>query len=481
MLKRFLPLILAFALVLGCRAEGQPLTDTLSPTTVGTATAALPQIGQTVNGFEAVEQRDFPMMNAVVVRFVHQKTGAELYYIANDDTNRVFDLTFRTESPDDTGLPHVFEHAITDGSEKYPSRQLYYNLTYQTYNTYMNAHTFNRYTTYPVASMSEAQLLKLADFYTDSCFHPLVMEDEQIFRTEAWRYRLNDPDAPLTIEGTVYSEMLGKRSVERSSYLNALGVMFPGTTVGNEFGGDPEAIPELTWQTLKEYHEQYYHPSNCVVYLYGQFEDYAAFLELVDGYFSAYDKKEFSHEESGYAPVAEPVAQSFAFPVEQGTNTEHASIIYYGIVCPGLKENREQELILNTLTDLLTNEGSVLQQSFRKVLPYGKLHCYIEMYGPDDAIVFVARNVDPEDAEVFRSLVDNALSDVAENGFADDQVDAMMASLELSALLARESGNPVKTVIFPMAEYDALSIRAWNFLDFEDSLPLMAVWNEQGL
>jgi len=175
-----------------------------------------------VNGFEALEIRDFSQINASVVRFVHQKTGAELYYIANDDTDRVFDLTFRTESPDDTGIPHVFEHAILNGSEKYPSRQLYDNLEYQTYNTFMNGYTYNRYSTYPVASLSEAQLLKLASFFTDSCFHPLVMEDESIFRTEAWRYRLNDPDDPLTIEGTVYSEMLGRRSVERSSYLNAL-------------------------------------------------------------------------------------------------------------------------------------------------------------------------------------------------------------------------------------------------------------------
>ena len=90
-----------------------------------------------VNGFEALEIRDFSQINASVVRFVRQKTGAELYYIANDDTDRVFDLTFRTESPDDTRIPHVFEHVILNGSEKYPSRQLYDNLEYQTYNTFI--------------------------------------------------------------------------------------------------------------------------------------------------------------------------------------------------------------------------------------------------------------------------------------------------------------------------------------------------------
>ena len=168
MKKRILVIALAAALLAGCgtqeaaSAGKTSVPDAAVQTVRETDTPSIPQAGEVVNGFETMETRDFPAMNASVVRFVHQKTGAELYYIANDDTNRIFDLTFRTESPDDTGIPHVFEHAITDGSEKYPSRQLYYNLQYQTYNTYMNATTFDRCTTYPVGSMSEAQLLKLA-------------------------------------------------------------------------------------------------------------------------------------------------------------------------------------------------------------------------------------------------------------------------------------------------------------------------------
>ena len=137
-------------------ATETPDGNAASETAAGEDTAGLPQVGQVVNGFEAVETRDYPLMDATAVRFVHQKTGAELYYIANDDTNRVFDLTFFTETLDKTGLPHVFEHAVLSGSEKYPSTQLFFNLKHQTYNTYMNALTYSGYTTYPVASLSEA-------------------------------------------------------------------------------------------------------------------------------------------------------------------------------------------------------------------------------------------------------------------------------------------------------------------------------------
>ena len=83
--------------------------------------AALPQIGDVIYGFEAKEIREFPLIGAQVVLFEHQKTGAQVTYIANSDTNRAFQLTFATRPIDNTGLSHVFEHALTTGSEKYPS------------------------------------------------------------------------------------------------------------------------------------------------------------------------------------------------------------------------------------------------------------------------------------------------------------------------------------------------------------------------
>ena len=98
---------------------------------------ALPQIGDVIYGFEAKEIREFPLIGAQVVLFEHQKTGAQVTYIANSDTNRAFQLTFSTRPIDNTGLPHVFEHALTSGSEKYPSTNIWMNVAYQTYNTYI--------------------------------------------------------------------------------------------------------------------------------------------------------------------------------------------------------------------------------------------------------------------------------------------------------------------------------------------------------
>ena len=470
-MRRTIALLIALALTLG-----------LLPTALAEAESApaLPQVGEVIHGFEVVELRDYPLMDATIVRFTHRQTGAELFYIANDDTNRAFDLTFFTEPIDNTGLPHVFEHATIQGSEKYPGEQMFFNLNYQTYNTFLNAMTGQWYTSYPIASLSEAQLLKLAEFYTDACFNPIIMENERIFRTEAWRYRLESADAPLTIEGTVYSEMLGASTLQRQASINLLRAAFPGSKVGNESGGDPEFIPDMTWQALKDYHDKYYHPSNCAAYIYGQFENYKAFLQLLDGYFSAYEKRESVRDDAGYTPIAEPVVQSLPFPVEQGANTEHASMVMYAIVCPGLRQNLEDELTLDTMTDLFIAGASDYQQRLQEVLPYGSFGAYIEMSGPEDAIVFTASNVDPGDSETFKTIVDEEIAKVSRDGFPQELVDSVAASLAISARLTRENSDPVNSIISPMVSRYFATGNPWDHQDYQDGLFSVDDWNKQG-
>ena len=443
--------------------------------------SGLPQEGDTVEGFVVQEVRDLPLVGGTAVYFEHERTGAHLMYIANSDTNRAFDLTFFTRAIDNTGLPHVFEHATLNGSEKYPSTALFFNLSYQTYNTFMNAFTYPLMTSYPVASLSEEQLLKYADFYTDSCLHPSIMEDESIYREEAWRYRMASMDDALTLEGTVYSEMLGAMDLRSWASANMLRTAFPGSTIGNISGGDPEYIPDMTWESLKEYHNRYYHPSNCMAYLYGQFEDYTAFLKLLNEAFAPYEKQEFTFEDSGYAPITEPVQMSFAFPMESGASVDNRSIIYYTFVCPGAKEDPQMDLVLNTLTDLLIADASPLIQSLKKALPSGTFACYYESESPEDAVVFIAQNVNPEDADCFKTTVDSVLTDLAGKGFAQDLVDGVMSSLSLSVKLTRENSSVGVNMIPDIAYYHAASGNPFMYMDYVDALGNLDTWNSEGL
>ena len=440
-----------------------------------------PALGDTVHGFQVREVRDFPLVGAKLYLFEHLRTGAKLMYIANNDTNRVFDLTFMTRAIDNTGLPHVFEHSTLDGSAKYPSKALFFNLSYQTYNTYMNAMTSSLYTTYPVASLSEEQLLRYADYYTDSCLNPTIMTDESIFREEAWRYRLADKNDDLSIEGTVYSEMMGARDLFSTAYTNSLRTAFPGSTIGNVSGGEPENIPDMTWESLKAYHEQYYHPSNCIAFLYGQFDDYAAFLKLLDEAFKPYEKKEFRFEDADYTPLTESTETLSAFPVEAGSGTENASAAFYAFLCPGAKDDPKEELVLNTLTDLMVADGSPLMQNLKRAIPSGSFATYIELDGPEDMIVFYAQNIDPEDVETFKATVDASLAELAETGFSDDLVDSIKASLAISTKLTGESSDIGVDLISQIASYYSSNGDPFGYMAYVDALDRIEEWNAEGL
>ncbi len=455
------------ALLLALVMAACALSAFAEPAPADTAPEAvpLPAAGDVVEGFEVKEVRRFDMIGADLVLFEHQKTGAHLLYIANEDTNRAFQLTFPTRPADNTGLPHVFEHSTLSGSAKYPSTSLWMNLAYQTYNTYMNAYTTDAMTSYPVGSLSEAQLLRLADLYTDCCLHPLIMEREDIYRTESWRYEMEDMDSPLTLNGTVYSEMTGALTLNRVALNNANGITFPGAALTFDYGGDPDYIPDMTWDSLKAYHNKYYHPSNCIAFLYGSFEDYTAFLKLLDEAFSGYERQEFSFEDSGYVRITEPVTAEFAYPVAEGTDTANQSCIIYYVICAGLKEDKSSQRAVDHALTLLSSDSSVLMQNLKNAFPSGSFGAGREVAAPDDAVVFTAYNVNPEDAEKFRTVVNDSLKQVVADGFDPVQLDAILTAQQLNNKLALENGNPIESVIYSMAYDYAVTGNAFEYME----------------
>ena len=448
MKKLFAVLLALTMLSVIMSASAEPALADIDPENV-----TIPSLGDVVEGFEAKEIRRFDMIGADLVLFEHQATGARLFYIANNDINRAFQLTFPTRPVDNTGLPHVFEHSTLSGSRKYPGTSLFMNVSYQTYNTYMNAYTTDAMTSYPVASLSEKQLLALADMYTDCCLHPLIMEREDIFRTEAWRYELTDMEGPLTLNGTVYSEMTGALTLQRSAMDNANELTFPGSTLSYNYGGKPESIPDMTWEALRNYHDTYYHPSNCMAYLYGFFEDYTVFLKLLNEAFSGYEKKDFSFTDTGYTRITEPVTASVPYAVAEGTDTADQSSIYYYIICPGLKEDKAVQRAVDHVCTLLNTDGSLLMQNLKKAFPSGGFSFGREVAAPDDAVVFIADNVNKDDAETFRTIINDTLKQLAQDGFDQVQLEAILAALQLHNKLALENGSAVESIIYSFA-YD---------------------------
>lgn len=470
-MKRLLSLVMTLMLLASCITVS-------AEDTAADAPAALPQVGETVHGFEVMEVTTFPLINSDMVYFVHQKTGAELLYLANEDTNRVFELTFKTPAENDMGVPHVFEHATLGGSEKYPSKELFFNLSYQTYNTYMNAATYSHMTTYPVASLSEEQLLKYADFYTDSCFHPMIHTDESIFTEEAWRYSMDSAESDLTIAGTVYSEMLGSYTLASAAYQNFAKTLFPGSTAANSSGGVPSEIPSMTWEDVKSFHDAYYHPSNSLACLYGSFENYERFLELLDGYYSAYEKADIVIADAAYTPISGDVTAAFQYPVEASSNTEKGSRVYYGF-----RVDEADEATVNAidmLTTLLGSSSFPVIQALKEALPTATCGCSITLDTPQPAIVFYAEGIDESEAETFRATIDAALTELLTTGLDKDAVDAVVAAFRMDIMLVSESATLGVDMIPNIAYYWASTGDWRDYADYIASLDQFAALNEDG-
>lgn len=421
-----LALVLAMSLSLPAMAEES-------------AASALPVVGETIEGFIVRETGTFSLLGAPTVLLEHEKTGALVYYIAANDVNRSFDITFRTPAMDNRGTPHIFEHITISGSEKYPSANLFFPIINQTYNTFVNAMTMWNSTTYPLSSLSEEQLLKLVDVYLDGVFNPMLYEDERLYRREAWRYELADVEDDLTITGTVYNEMKGARTINRVANQNTLSLMYPDSLQGNDAGGDPAMIPNLTYEDLLAFHDSYYHPSNALVVLYGDL-DLARILKMIDeGYFSHYERRELDVPDGDIPPQTEYAQAEYPFPVEAGTPVESASIINYGFVANGA--DVADEMALNVLTSVLSHQSSPLQVAVRERLPGASVGVAIDIEHPQTSILFSATGVNREDAETFKAIVDETMAQIAGEGLDADLVQAVIATDRFQTLTLPEMSN----------------------------------------
>ncbi|HSL45162.1 MAG TPA: insulinase family protein [Anaerolineales bacterium] len=250
--------------------------------------------------FNLVREQNIPELNAVAKLYVHKRTGARLLSIINDDENKVFSINFRTTPKDSTGVPHILEHSVLNGSEKYPVKEPFVELLKGSLATFVNAFTFPDKTCYPVASQNVQDFYNLIDVYIDAVLHPLI--SEQTLMQEGWHYEINDPNEPLTYKGVVFNEMKGAySSPDGVLETRVIESLFPKHIYGVDSGGDPRHIPDLTYENFRNFWETYYHPSNSFIFFYGN-DDPEYRLKLMDGYLKPYKKKKVK----SLVPLAKP-------------------------------------------------------------------------------------------------------------------------------------------------------------------------------
>jgi Zn-dependent M16 (insulinase) family peptidase len=244
-----------------------------------------------VHGFSLIRIQPIEELNVTAYEFIHEKNGARLIHIYNEDPDNLFSIAFRTPVYDSTGVPHILEHSVLCGSRKFPIKDPFQELLKGSLQTFLNALTYPDKTVYPVSSQVEKDFFNLVDVYCDAVFNPMLTENT--FYQEGWHFDVEDISKPIGIKGIVYNEMKGVFS-NFSSHVDrkSLSSIFPDTTYFHESGGEPEQITNLTYEQFREFHRKYYHPSNSFIILYGNIPSEKTLHFLNDNYIKHFERLE---------------------------------------------------------------------------------------------------------------------------------------------------------------------------------------------
>ena len=382
-----------------------------------------------LHGFKLVEERDIPEINSYARLYKHVKTGAELLSLENDDENKSFMSMFVTPPSDDTGIAHIMEHSVLGGSKKYPLKDPFVELLKTSVNTFLNAMTSSDVTMYPVASTNLQDFYNLVDVYLDATFFPLITE--QTLMQEGWHLEADDDDAPLTYKGVVFNEMKAAYSTP-DYYLSLIRdrALWSDTPYHYSSGGFPAAIPDLTYEQFKNFHETYYHPNNARFIFSGD-DDPETRLKLVNEVISQFEPKEVDAEIPLQKPFPEPklVVEAYDASDQNGGGT----MVNVSWLLP---EQTDSALIydLSLLSHALVSTSA---SPLRKALIDSGLGEGLTGSGLGTSsrqVTFTVglKGVKEEDAEKVNTLIMETLGQIAEEGIDKETVKASLNTIEFN-------------------------------------------------
>ncbi len=388
--------------------------------------------GETYNGFTLVKKQFVEEINAECMLFTHDKSGAQLLKVANDDPNKLFNIAFKTAPENDWGTPHIMEHSVLNGSKNFPVKSPFDVLIQGSLNTFLNAMTGKDITTYPVASMNDKDYFNLMHVYLDAVFNPLIYSDPKILQQEGWHYELGSKDEPLSYKGVVYNEMKGVYSSPQSEleylvYKN----LFPDNAYGFESGGHPLEIPKLTQEYFIKFHQKFYHPSNSYILLYGN-ADLNKELEFIDReYLSGYDALEEKIEiplQKAFSSIKEIEK---TYPVQEGSPVADQTFLGLSFVA-GKSTDRDLCMAFEVLSQALVNHESAPLRLALQEAGIGRdvRASFDELQ--QNVFNITVQNANPEDKDRFREIVFNTLQEVAENGLDKAMVEGIINRMEFN-------------------------------------------------
>lgn len=395
------------------------------------------RINDKLHGFTVTNMRQSEC--GEFIEFSHEKTAARLAWLNNGEENKLFSISFKTIPEDDTGVFHILEHSVLGGSEKYPVKEPFLYLLKGSMNTFLNAMTFSDKTMFPVASRNNSDFMNLVKVYLDSVFKPMIYSKPEIFYQEGHHIEFFGDESEAAYKGVVFNEMKGCLSNVHDrieSEMNAL--LFPDTSYRFEYGGLPQAIPDLSYEQFINAHKKFYHPSNSYIYLDGDI-DLTEILPLIDGYLSGYEKCDDLPEIKRQMPIESCFRELYYDSSSEEDNGQEQTFLAVGKIIASWEE-REKITAYSVLTEAIAGcndsplKKAVLDTGMCIDFSLGISDGIIQPYG-----VLKFSNISRENGAKLMAAAENAASTLVENGIGREILEAALNRCEFRF---RESEEP---------------------------------------
>lgn len=390
-------------------------------------------IGDTLHGFRVIRQVELDELSGTLHEMEHEKTGAKLAWLQRAEQNKTFMAAFQTIPEDDTGVFHILEHSVLCGSEKFPLKEPFVELMQGSMKTFLNAMTYPDKTVYPVSSRNDKDFMNLVRVYADAVMSPAIYRQPNIFRQEGWHYEVKEGAEP-SYKGVVFNEMKGAFSSVDTILQGGMNrLLYPESCYRFVSGGDPEHIPELSYEQFLNAHRRFYHPSNALFFLDGDL-DLAEVLELLDEeYLSKYERQERDFAIHMQQPVS-GAEGTVSYQLAPGQKAEGKTHFCMGKLA-GTWADKEKCLALKILCSYLagSNDAPLKKAILRRGLGQD-LFMSVSDGNAQPSLVLQVRNTQREKCGEIRAVLRETAQELLEQGLDRGELEAIFNRMEFSAL-----------------------------------------------
>ncbi len=373
-------------------------------------------------------------LNAVLREIVHEPSGAHIMHIECDDPENLFCLSFRTLPYSSNGVAHILEHTVLCGSKRFPVKDPFFSMNRRSLNTFMNALTGSDFTCYPAASMVEKDFYNLLEVYLDAVFHPLLKKES--FLQEGHRLEFAQPDnpkSPLEIKGIVYNEMKGSMaSADSRLWHEMCKALCPDLPYAFNSGGEPKHIPDLTYEQLIDFHDEFYDPSRCLFFFYGNFplKKHLDFIleKTLKNVQSLPPQLPIPHQPRFSAPVTKEVA----YPAQDKEELENKVIVSFGWLTAPLQD-QEVVLALSVLDSVLMDtDASPLKYKLLQTGLCAQADAFMDTEMSEVPYVIICKGCEKDNVDSLEKALREALKEIASKPIPPHFIESAIHQLEFS-------------------------------------------------